>query len=205
MIKNIIFDYGGVLLDWNPHYLYDGVFGSAEKADWFLKNICTYEWNQQHDKGKPVAEGTQELVDIHPEWEREIRMYYDGFKQMMGGQIPGMEELIRELKREGLRIFGLTNWSDETFSRVRNDYPIISLIEDMVVSGQEKLMKPDPKIFEIAVNRFCVKLDETLFVDDNQANVDAARAFGLNAVQFTGASELRNYFLTESVLTGKVK
>lgn len=195
MIKNIIFDYGGVLLDWNPHYLYDGVFGSAEKAEWFLRNICTYEWNQQHDNGKPVAEGTQELVDLHPEWEKEIRMYYGCFKQMMGGQIKGMEDLLKDLKERGYRIFGLTNWSDETFSLVRNDYPIIALIEDMVVSGQEHMMKPDRRIFELAVSRFGVKPEETLFVDDNQYNVDAARALGLSGVRFTGAENLREAIL----------
>ena len=109
MIKNIIFDYGGVLLDWNPHYLYDPYFGDEEKAEWFLTNICTYEWNAQHDNGKPIAEGVAELIAEHPEWKKEIELYYGDFMKMMGGQIPGMEEYVKELKAKGLRVFGLSN------------------------------------------------------------------------------------------------
>lgn len=184
MIKNIIFDYGGVLLDWNPHYLYDPYFGDVEKAEWFLNNICTYEWNAQHDNGKPIAEGTAELVAEHPEWEKEIRLYYDDFMKMMGGQIPGMEELVKGLKVNGYRVFGLSNWSVETFALVRPVYPVLNLMEDMVISGVEKVMKPDHRIFELALNRFGIKAEETIFLDDNPANVQAARELGIKGILF---------------------
>lgn len=184
MIKNIIFDYGGVLLDWNPHYLYDPYFGDVEKAEWFLNNICTYEWNAQHDNGKPIAEGTAELVAEHPEWEREIRLYYDDFMKMMGGQIPGMEELVKGLKVNGYRVFGLSNWSVETFALVRPVYPVLNLMEDMVISGVEKVMKPDHRIFELALNRFGIKAEETIFLDDNPANVQAACELGIKGILF---------------------
>ena len=184
MIKNIIFDYGGVLLDWNPHYLYDPYFGDVEKAEWFLTNICTYEWNAQHDNGKPIAEGTAELIAEHPEWEKEIRMYYDDFMKMMGGQIPGMEELVKDLKAKGYRVFGLSNWSVETFSQVRHVYPVLDLMEDMVISGIERVMKPDHRIFELALNRFSIKAEETVFIDDNPNNVQAACEVGIHGVLF---------------------
>ena len=184
MIKNIIFDYGGVLLDWNPHYLYDPYFGDVEKAEWFLTNICTYEWNAQHDNGKPVAEGTAELIAQYPEWEKEIRLYYDDFMKMMGGQIPGMEEQVKELKSRGFRVFGLSNWSVETFALVRPVYPVLDLMEDMVISGVEKVMKPDHRIFELAMKRFGIKADETVFVDDNPANVQAACEMGIKGILF---------------------
>ena len=184
MIKNIIFDYGGVLLDWNPHYLYDPYFGDVEKAEWFLNNICTYEWNAQHDNGKPIAEGTAELIAEHPEWEREIRLYYDDFMKMMGGQIPGMEELVKGLRVNGYRVFGLSNWSVETFALVRPVYPVLNLMEDMVISGVEKVMKPDHRIFELALNRFGIKAEETIFLDDNPANVQAAREMGIKGILF---------------------
>lgn len=184
MIKNIIFDYGGVLLDWNPHYLYDPYFGDVEKAEWFLNNICTYEWNAQHDNGKPIVEGTAELVAEHPEWEREIRLYYDDFMKMMGGQIPGMEELVKGLKVNGYRVFGLSNWSVETFALVRPVYPVLNLMEDMVISGVEKVMKPDHRIFELALNRFGIKAEETIFLDDNPANVQAACELGIKGILF---------------------
>lgn len=184
MIKNIIFDYGGVLLDWNPHYLYDPYFGDVEKAEWFLNSICTYEWNAQHDNGKPIAEGTAELIAEHPEWEREIRLYYDDFMKMMGGQIPGMEELVKGLKVNGYRVFGLSNWSVETFALVRPVYPVLNLMEDMVISGVEKVMKPDHRIFELALNRFGIKAEETIFLDDNPVNVQAAREMGIKGILF---------------------
>ena len=184
MIKNIIFDYGGVLLDWNPHYLYDPYFGDKEKAEWFLQNICTYEWNAQHDNGKPIAEGTAELIALHPEWEKEIRMYYDDFMKMMGGQISGMEELVKDMKVKGYRVFGLSNWSVETFSQVRHVYPVLDLMEDMVISGIERVMKPDHRIFELALNRFGVKAEETVFIDDNPNNVQAACEVGIHGVLF---------------------
>ena len=184
MIKNIIFDYGGVLLDWNPHYLYDPYFGDQDKAEWFLQNICTYEWNAQHDNGKPIAEGTAELIAQYPEWEKEIRLYYDEFMKMMGGQIPGMEELIKDLKSKGYRIFGLSNWSVETFALVRPVYPVLDLMEDMVISGVEKVMKPDHRIFELALKRFGIKASETVFIDDNPRNVQAACEVGIQGVLF---------------------
>ena len=190
MIKNIIFDYGGVLLDWNPHYLYDPYFGDKDKAEWFLTNICTYEWNAQHDNGKPIAEGTAELIAQYPKWEKEIRMYYDCFMKMMGGQIPGMMEFVKDLKAKGYHVFGLSNWSSETFALVRHVYPVLDLMEDMVISGIERVMKPDHRIFELALNRFGAKAGETVFIDDNPANVKAANEVGVNGIRFQSREQL---------------
>ncbi|MBQ5958153.1 MAG: HAD family phosphatase [Bacteroidales bacterium] len=190
MFKNIVFDFGGVLLDWNPHYLYDPYFGDVEKAEWFLTHICTYEWNAQHDNGKPIAEGTAELIALHPEWEKEIQMYYDEFMKMMGGQIPGMEELVKKLKANGQRVFGLSNWSVETFALVRPVYPMLDLMEDMVISGVEKVMKPDHRIFELALDRFGIKAEETVFIDDNPNNVKAANELGIHGILFQSREQL---------------
>ena len=190
MVKNIIFDYGGVLLDWNPHYLYDAYFGDAEKAEWFLTNICTYEWNAQHDNGKPIAEGTAELIAEHPEWEKEIRLYYGDFMKMMGGQKPGMEELVKELKAKGYHVFGLSNWSVETFALVRPVYPVLDLMEDMVISGVERIMKPDHRIFELALKRFGIEASETVFIDDNPNNVKAANEMGIHGIHFQSRERL---------------
>ena len=192
MIKNIIFDFGGVLLDWNPHYLYDPYFGDVEKAEWFLINICTYPWNAQHDAGKPVAEGTTELVAQYPEWEKEIRMYYDEFEKMLSGQIADMEEYIKELKGRGFRIYGLSNWSVETFAMIRPKYPILDLMEDMVISGKEKVMKPDAKIYQIALSRFGIKPEESVFIDDNVNNIIGCEAAGIHGIVFKDAGQLRS-------------
>ena len=191
MIKNIIFDFGGVLLDWNPHYLYDPYFGDVEKAEWFLTNICTYPWNAQHDAGKPVAEGTTELIAQYSEWEKEIRMYYSEFEKMLSGQIADMEEYIKELKGRGFRIYGLSNWSVETFAMIRPKYPILDLMEDMVISGKEKVMKPDAKIYQIALQRFGIKPEESVFIDDNVNNIVGCEAVGIHGIVFKDAGQLR--------------
>lgn len=196
MIKNIVFDFGGVLVDWNPHYLYDGYFGSREKADWFLANICTMDWNVQMDGGKPFAQGIAELSAVHPQWSREIQMYFDRWMDMMGEEIPHMRELIQDLKRRGYRVFGLTNWSAETFCQVRHRYGIFDLLEGMTVSGEEHVTKPDQAIYRRLLDRFSLTPGECLFIDDNAANVAGAIQAGMAAVRFTDPATLKEYLDT---------
>jgi 2-haloacid dehalogenase len=196
MIKNIVFDFGGVLVDWNPHYLYDGYFGSREKADWLLANICTMEWNVQMDGGKPFAQGIAELSAVHPQWSMEIQMYFDRWMDMMGEEIPHMRELIQDLKRRGYRIFGLTNWSAETFCQVRHRYGIFDLLEGMTVSGEEHVTKPDQAIYRRLLERFSLVPGECLFIDDNAANVAGAIQAGMAAVRFTDPATLKEYLDT---------
>ena len=199
-INNIIFDFGGVLLDWNPHYIYDPYFGDAEKAEWFLTHICTFEWNQQHDGGRPIAEGVAELTAQYPEWAKEIALYYDQFLTAISGQIPGMEELIKQLKASGLHTYGLTNWSAETFALVRPKYPVLDLMEDIIVSGEEKVMKPDPEIFRRALLRFRIQPSDTLFIDDNPANTAAAEALGIHTLTFQNPETLANDLRRDGIL-----
>ena len=191
---NIILDFGGVLLDWNPHYLYDPYFGSKEKTDWFIQHVCTPEWNLQMDKGKPFAEGVREKIAECPEWEKEIRLYHSGWIRMIGEEIPGMYELEKDLKAAGYRLLGLTNWSLETF-RLVCDRRIFTILDDLVVSGREKMVKPDPAFFRLALARWGVPAESCLFIDDNLANVQGARAIGIDAVQFTDAGALRALLL----------
>lgn len=189
-MKNIVFDYGAVLVDWNPHHLYDKYFGSVEKAEWFLNNICLYSWNIQMDGGKPFAEGVAELQAQYPEWSEAIAIYHTRWIEMMGGEIEGMSSLVQRLKVAGYRVFGLTNWSSETFPLVRDKYPIFSLMEGMVVSGEEHLLKPSAAIYNCLLERYGLRAEESLFVDDNLANVEGARAVGMQGVQFISAEEL---------------
>ena len=189
-MKNIVFDYGAVLVDWNPHHLYDKYFGSVEKAEWFLNNICLYSWNIQMDGGKPFAEGVAELQAQYPEWSEAIAIYHTRWIEMMGGEIEGMSSLVQRLKAAGYRVFGLTNWSSETFPLVRDKYPIFSLMEGMVVSGEEHLLKPSAAIYNCLLERYGLRAEESLFVDDNLANVEGARAVGMQGVQFISAEEL---------------
>ena len=147
MIKNIIFDFGGVLVDWNPHHLYDTYFGDKDSADWFLSNICTMDWNMQMDAGKPFEQGVAEKIAQYPQWEKEIRLYWEHWIDMMGDTIPNMYDWILQLKQQGYAIYGLTNWSTETFIQVKDKYSIFQLMDGIVMSGEERVTKPDAKIY----------------------------------------------------------
>ena len=191
MIRNVILDFGAVLVDWNPHYLFDGYFGSAEKATWFLDHICTSEWNRQFDGGKPFAEGVAELKVQFPEWSREIDVYWDEWEKMMGDAIPGMYELVADVKAAGYGVYGLTNWSSETFYRIEKNYPVFTLLDGKVVSGDVHLLKPDAAIFQCLLDKYGLKAGESVFIDDTLANVEGARAAGLAGLHFVDAAQLR--------------
>ncbi len=191
MLNTVILDFGSVLVDWNPHYLYDPYFGDKAKTDWFIAHICTPEWNAQMDAGKPFAEGIAEKVAEHPEWEKEIRMYWEEWNKMMGGQIDGMQELLEELRRSGYRLYGLSNWSAETFRLVRRNYPIFDLLDGIVLSGEERVIKPDPEIYRILLDRYHIAPNEAVFLDDNPANIEGAEALGIHGIFFHSATQAR--------------
>lgn len=191
MIKNIIFDFGGVLADWNPHYLYDAYFGDAAKTDWFLANVCTPDWNRELDAGKPFSVGVEERVEKFPEWEKEIRMYKSEWSQMMGEDISGMMDFIKEIKSAGFNVYGLTNWSDETIWAMEH---FMKELDGTIVSGREKVAKPDLEIYRRLLARFSLKAEECIFIDDNRQNLDAAAELGIKGYLFTGPEELKRIF-----------
>ena len=190
-VTTIIFDFGAVLVDWNPHRMLDKYFGSIEKADWFIKNVCTSEWNTEMDGGKPFAQGIAERSAIYPEYAADIQAYYDRWIEMIGGEIPGMREVVAELKAKGYKLYGLTNWSAETFCLVRNEFPVFGLLDGLLVAGEEPLIKQSPEIFQRLVDRFGLTPSECLFIDDNAANVEGSIAFGIPAIRFFGVDSLR--------------
>ena len=189
-IKNIVFDFGGVLIDWNPRYLYRSYFaGDEERMEWFLQNVCTYPWNIQMDGGKPFAEGVAELTAQHPEWAEAIGVYHTRWAEMIGGEVEGTASLIKRLKAAGYRVFGLTNWSMETYPLIRDNYEVFSLFEGVVVSGEEHLLKPDEKIYRCLLERYSLEAAESVFLDDNADNVAGAEAVGMEAVRFVDAQQ----------------
>ena len=189
-IKNIVFDFGGVLIDWNPRYLYRSYFaGDEERMEWFLQNVCTYPWNIQMDGGKPFAEGVAELTALHPEWAEAIGVYHTRWAEMIGGELEGTASLIKRLKAAGYRVFGLTNWSMETYPLIRDNYEVFSLFEGVVVSGEEHLLKPDGKIYRCLLERYSLEAAESVFLDDNADNVAGAEAVGMEAVRFVDAQQ----------------
>lgn len=196
-MKTLVFDFGGVLVDWNPHYLYDPYFGSEAKATWFLDNICTNEWNSQMDGGKPFREGISELSARFPEYEHEIEIFFSRWIEMMGAEIEGMYGLLQEFRSKGYRLYGLTNWSAETFCQVRDVYPIFRLLDGIVVSGEEHCIKPSPEIYRILLERYGLEAGNCIFIDDRQPNIDGAKAVGMDGLLFTNAEELRIRYLQD--------
>ena len=189
-IKNIVFDFGGVLVDWNPRYLYDKYFGDPTQSQWFLDNICLYSWNLQMDGGKPFAEGVAELQAEYPEWAEAIGIYHTRWVEMMGGEVEGTASVLRGLKAAGYKIYGLTNWSAETFPMIRDTYPVFQEFDGIVVSGEEHLLKPYAPIYHCLLERYALQPEESLFIDDNADNVAAAQAVGMHSVRFFDAETL---------------
>lgn len=195
-IKNIIFDFGGVLMDWNPRYFYKDYFNDDEKMEFFLRNIATDEWNAEQDRGRSLAEGTEILIAKFPEWETEIRAYYDNWTTMLRSDIPENVAVLRKLEHSEYDLFGLTNWSAETFPYALENYDFFKIFDGkIVVSGTEKLIKPDPKIWEVLLERYNIKANESVFIDDNAKNIETAKNLGFITVHITEetnfAEELR--------------
>ena len=190
-MKNIIFDFGKVLVEFNPHLLYDTVFkGDTEKAEWFNQNITTPEFYDNIDRGDDFAQCIKELQAKHPEYTKEIGLYDTQYHDMVGKTIQGMPELLDDLKAQGYNLYGLTNWSYKVYA-VLEKYPIFRKLTGSVISSEEHIVKPDKRIYQCLLDRFQLQPEECLFVDDKQVNVDAAKACGMHAILFNGADQLR--------------
>lgn len=191
-IDTIIFDLGGVLIDWNPKYVYRNVFdGDEEKVDWFLNNICTSEWNVAHDAGRSLKEGTDLLVNQYPEYESWIRMYYNRWPDMLGGPISESVDILQQLKQSNAyNLYALTNWSAETFPVALERFDFLGYFKGIVVSGAEKTRKPFQKIYEITLARYNITPEKAVFIDDNLDNVQAAKELGINGVHYKNATQL---------------
>jgi 2-haloacid dehalogenase len=190
-IEAIIFDLGGVLIDWNPRYVYRTIFDSEEKVDWFFDNICTNDWNEKQDAGYSLNAATEELVAQHPEWEAEIRAYYDRWIEMLGGPIQETVNILRNLKQqEHLSLYALTNWSHETFPVALERFEFLQWFEGIVVSGEEKTRKPFPEFYQKLLERYNIDPPRAIFIDDNLRNVKAAEDAGIHGIHFLNAKQL---------------
>ena len=191
-INTIIFDLGGVLIDWRPRFVYEGVFESPEKLDWFFENVCTLDWNERQDAGYPIATAVEEKIAEFPEWEKEIRIYYDRWTDMLRGPIQGTVEILRQLKQNSsLEIYALTNWSAELFPIALERYEFLHWFDGIVVSGEEKTRKPFAEIYQRLLERYNVKAKEALFIDDNLRNVKAAADLGFSIILFQSPEQLK--------------
>ena len=191
-IKAIIFDLGGVLIDWNPDYVFDTIFTDPVQKKHFYENICTPDWNEEQDAGRPIRVATEELVQKHPEWKSQIEAYYGRWEEMLGGAIQDTVNVFRELKETGrYQFYALTNWSAETFPIALQRFEFLHWFDGRVVSGEEKLRKPFPEFYRILLDRYHLQPGETVFIDDNLRNVKAAEAIGIHSIPFQNAGQLR--------------
>ena len=193
-IDSIIFDLGGVLIDWNPEYVFLEAFnGDREKTTWFLNTICTSDWNENQDAGYPLQQATEDLVKEYPDYENYIRMFYGDWPKMLGGSIPQTVSVLKQLKEsDQYKVVALTNWSSETFPVAKKRFEFLSWFEGIVVSGEEKIRKPFPEIYKICLNRFGIQAKKAVFIDDNLRNVRAAESLGINAIHFKSPEQLQS-------------
>lgn len=190
-IDTIIFDLGGVLIDWNPRYLYRKLFKTEEEVTWFLNNICTSEWNDQQDAGRSFEEATRELMEKFPEYAEPIEAWYGRWHETISGPIEGTVNILKQIRdSRQFRLYALTNWSAETFPWALENFPFLHWFEGIVVSGVEKCRKPLPEFFEILFDRYQVEPSRSLFIDDNLANIKGAQALGMNAIAFKDPERL---------------
>jgi len=199
--RTVIFDFGGVLVDWNPRYLYRRLFPDDPAGmERFLAEVCTTEWNQRQDAGRPWAEAVAELVARYPAQADLIRAYRERWEETLAGPIDGSVAILGEVRAAGHRILGLTNWSHETFPLARTLFPFFNWFEGIVVSGEEKLIKPDPRLYVRLLERYRVDPARAVFIDDSPKNVEAAAALGIHGIHFRSPSALRDDLTALGVL-----
>ena len=188
----VVFDLGGVLLQWNPRYLYRKLFaGDDDAMEAFLGSVCTEAWNERQDAGRTFADGVAELLPAHADKSELIEAFGRRFDEMIPGAIDGTVEIFHELKRAGVPLYALSNWSAETFPPQRRRFEFLAAFDGIVVSGEEGFIKPDPRIFRILLERYRIAPDMAVFIDDNPRNAQAASALGIHGIHFRSPEALR--------------
>jgi 2-haloacid dehalogenase len=199
-ITTVVFDLGGVLIDWDPRHLYRQLFSDPQEMEVFLRDVVSPDWNAQQDSGRTWAEATAELLATHPDQEEMIRAYADRWAEMLAGPISGTVDILREVRDRGMRLYALTNWSAETFPRARPLFPFLDWFEGIVVSGDERIMKPDPEIWRRLIERYAIDPTRAVYIDDMPYNARVAADLGFHAIRFEDPDQLRERLVALNVL-----
>lgn len=189
--RKVVFDVGNVLIRWDPRLLYRQFFAERAKMDWFMQNVCTAAWNLEQDRGRPWAEAVAELVARHPEWEREIKAYDERWHETVPGAIEDSVSVLEELKGKGEPVYAITNFSHEKWAECLIRFPFLQSFDGVVVSAHERLLKPDPAIYRVLLERYGLQAEDCIFVDDSEKNVKGARSVGMQGLHFVEPIDLR--------------
>lgn len=192
-INTLIFDLGAVLIDWNQRHLYRKIFKTEEEMEWFLANVCTSDWNEEQDAGRPFEEAVKIQTELFPKYAKEIEAFWKRWPEMISGPIEGTVKIFEELKNKNqYKFYALTNWSAETFPIALERFEFFKWFDGIVVSGEEKTRKPFPEFYHRLLERYNITPTRSLFIDDNIRNVEAAQKLGINAIQFHHSDQLRS-------------
>lgn len=191
--KNVIFDLGGVLIDWNPEYLYRKIFSDKTEMKQFLQEVCHGDWNREQDRGRPFAEAVEERTLNYPHYDAEIRAYHERWDEMLGGAIAENVAVLEDLREKpDIDLYAITNWSAETFPIAQQEYHFLQYFQDTVVSGELKVVKPDARIYQTLFDRQPeIVPEQSVFIDDVAENIAGAEAFGIKGIHLTPNTNLR--------------
>ena len=197
---NVVFDIGNVLVQWDPRALYRKIFASEDEVSWFIDNVCTHEWNVEQDRGRSFADGVIALTKRFPEHAEAIAAYDLRWHETVLGAIDGSVAILEELTARGTPVYAITNFNQHKFRETLQRFPFLSAFRDIVVSGDERLLKPDAAIYRLLLERNGLEASSCVFIDDSEKNVRGAEAVGMKAIHFTTPDALRAELATLGVL-----
>ena len=180
-----LFDLGGVFFDWDPKFFYTKIISDKDEMDFFLTKVCNDEWNLAQDSGRSIEDGEKDIMEKFPEYENLIRQYYPNHRKMIKGTFQSSVDILMKLKQNNYECFVLSNWSSETFIDIPKEFKFMNNFDGLLISGEDKLAKPDPKIYLLAIDRFNLDPQNTVFVDDKLININAAIKLGFKTIHLT--------------------
>ena len=186
-----LFDLGGVFFDWDPRYFLRDIFADNEELNYFIENVCNHDWNLKQDKGRSIIEGEKDLIRQFPKYKDKIKIYYPNHRKMFKKIFQESIDILLKLKNQKYLCYVLSNWSAETFKGMKDDYDFLNKFDGMIISGEEKLVKPDEKIYKLAIKRFELIPEETIFIDDKIENINAAKLLGFKTIHLMDPKKIK--------------
>ena len=185
-----LFDLGGVFFDWDPKFFFTKIISDKEEMDFFLTKVCNDEWNLAQDSGRSIEDGEKDIIRKFPQYENLIKLYYPNHRKMIKGTFQSSIDILIKLKQDNYECFVLSNWSSETFIDIPKEFKFMENFDGLLISGEDKLVKPDPKIYLLAIDRFNLDPQNTVFIDDKLVNIEAAKKLGFKTIHLTNPNTI---------------